>query len=196
MTSEDLSQVFKKLDEISKRQDEYQKIYLDSKNRITAAESISDTVTIQGKHLDEMSQMIASVKVTIDQLADQLYENERRLDDLEQYSRSNCLILHNDDIPPKESSNQMFENFVLSKLNSKLQLSTPLVNNDIDICHALPSKKSKNPIIIKFVRRTIHNKVFAYKKNLKSTDPKIKLSIIKSLTKRRLRLVEEARKVF
>ena len=46
MTSEDLSQAFKKLDEISKRQDEYQKIYLDSKNRITAAESVSDTVTL------------------------------------------------------------------------------------------------------------------------------------------------------
>ena len=112
-----------------------------------------------------MSQMIASVKVTIDQLVDQLYENERRLYDLEQYSRSNCLILHGcDDIPPKESCNQVFENFVLSKLNSKLQLSTPLVNNDIDICHALSSKKSKNFIIIKFVRRTIRNKVFAYKK--------------------------------
>ena len=144
MTSEDLSQAFKKLDEISKRQDEYQKIYFDSKNRITAAESVSDTVTVQGKHLDEMSQTIASVKVTIDQLANQLYENERRLGDLEQYSRSKCLTLHGcDDIPPKESSNQVFENFVLNKLNSKLQLSTPLLNNDIDICHALLLKKQK-----------------------------------------------------
>ena len=33
-------------------------------------------------------------------------------------------------------------------------------------------------------------------KNLKSTDPKVKLSITESLTKRRLRLVEEAKKVF
>ena len=90
----------------------------------------------------------------------------------------------------------MFENFVLNKLNSKPQPSTPLVNNDIDICHALPSKKSKNPIIIKFVRRTIYNKVFAYKKIFKSIDPKVKLSITESLTKRRLTLVEEARKVF
>ena len=76
--------------------------------------------------------MIAPVKVTIDQLVDQLYENERRLDDLEQYHISNCLILHGcDDIPPKESSNQVLENFVLSKLNSKIQFSTPLLNNDI-----------------------------------------------------------------
>ena len=66
----------------------------------------------------------------------------------------------------QKNSNQVFENFVLllSKLNSKLQLSTPLVNNDIDICHALSSKKSKNPIVIKFVQRTMCNKVFAYKK--------------------------------
>ena len=71
-----------------------------------------------------------------------------------------------------------------------------MLNNDIDICHALPSKKSKKPIIIKFVRRTIRNQVFARKKNLKSTDPNVKLLITESLTKRRLRLVEEARKVF
>ena len=57
-------------------------------------------------------------------------------------------------------------------------------------------KKSKNPTIIKFVRRTIRNKMFAYKKNLKSTDPKVKLSIIDSPTKRRLRLIEKVRKVF
>ena len=74
MTLEDLSQAFKKLDKISKRQVEYQKIYLDSKNKITATKSVSDMVTVQGKHLDEMNQMIALVKVTIDQLADQLYE--------------------------------------------------------------------------------------------------------------------------
>ena len=65
MTSEDLSQAFKKLDKISKQQDEYQKFYLDSKNTITAAESVTDTVTVQRKHLDEISQMIASVKLQL-----------------------------------------------------------------------------------------------------------------------------------
>ena len=67
MTSEDLLQAFKKSDKISKRQDESRKIYLDSKNRINATESVSDMVTVQGNHLDEISQMIASA----DQLADQ-----------------------------------------------------------------------------------------------------------------------------
>ena len=99
------------MDEIAKQQDEYEKIYLDNKNRITAAASVSDMVKVQGKHLDEMNQMIASFKEAIDQLADQLYENEQGLDDLVQYRRSNCLILHGcDDIPPKESNNQVFEN--------------------------------------------------------------------------------------
>ena len=107
------------MDEISKRQDEYQKIYLDSKNRITAAESVSDTVTVQGKHLDEMSQVIASVKVTIDQLGDQFYENERRLDDLQQYSRSNCLILVESGVQSDKNYNfwcgAFFTSYILTK---------------------------------------------------------------------------------
>ena len=57
-------------------------------------------------------------------------------------------------------------------------------------------KKSKNLTIVKFIRRTSRNKMFAYKKNLKSTDPKVKLSITESPTKRRLSLIEKVREVF
>lgn len=193
MSSEDLAVALQKLEEIKERQDKYEFIYLENKNKTNDAE----TVAVQGQHLAELSQMIASIKVSLDQIADQVFDNEKKIDDLEQYSRSNCLILHGcTDLPPKDSNNQATENFVLDKLNSKLKLDTPLVNSDIDICHTLPSKKNKNPIIIKFVRRTIRNKVFANKKNLKSADPAVKLSITESLTKRRLRLVDEARKFF
>ena len=38
--------------------------------------------------------MISSVQVAVEQLADRVYHYERRIDELEQYSRSNCLILH------------------------------------------------------------------------------------------------------
>lgn len=194
MSTEDLAVALKKLDEIKERQDKYETIYLDSKNKSNDAE----TVAVQGQHLAELSQMIATMKASLDQIADQVFYNERKIDDLEQYSRSNCLILHGcTDLPTKNYDNsQATENFVLDKLNSKLKLDTPLVNSDIDICHTLPTKKNKNPIIIKFVRRTVRNKVFANKRKLKSEDPSVKLSITESLTKRRLRLVEEARKFF
>ena len=130
-------------------------------------------------------------------LQTRFYSNERRLDDQEQYSRSNCLILHGcQDFPPKESNNQVFENYVINKINTKLDLETPVTAQDVDICHLLSSKKKKNPIIIKFVRRTLRNKVFSLKSKLKSSDPHEKLSITESLTQRRLKLIEEARKVF
>ena len=62
--------------------------------------------------------------------------------------------------------------------------------------HFLPSKKGKNPIIIKFVRRTVKNEVFNDKSKLKSLDSNSRLAITESLTKRRHKLVDEARRVF
>ena len=58
--------------------------------------------------------------------------------------------------------------------------------------------KVKLNFIIKFVRRTVRNKVFAAKSKQKSSagESNPKLAITESLTKRRLRLVEEARKIF
>ena len=205
MASKDqVSQLLQRLEEISAKQDEYQKLFLArpmSKIADAASESVSvvDSVNIQGKHLEEMANMIFSVQVAVEQLADRVYHNERRMDDLEQYSRSNCLILHGcQNLPAKSSDNEVFENFVLNTLNDKLQIEPQLSNHDIDVCHALPSRKGKNPIIIKFVRRTVRNKVFAAKSKLKSSagESNPRLALTESLTKRRLRLVEEARKIF
>ena len=72
-----------------------------------------------------------------------------------------------------------------------------LESNDIDIFHVLPSTKRKNPIIIKFVCRSIRNQIFASKSNLKADENNTeKLTITEALTKRCLRLVEEAKRVF
>ena len=98
--------------------------------------------------------------------------------------------------PPKDYNNKVTEEFVISNLNSKLELSPPLTKQDIDICHRLPSNKGKNPVIIKFVRRTVRNEVFNRKSQLKSADSNSRLAITESLTKRRLKLVKEAGRAF
>ena len=127
-----------------------------------------------------------------------MYQNERHLDDLEQYSRSNCLILHGcTNLPDKKASNLDFENFVIKTLNSRIKLPQPIANADIDICHALPSRKAKNPIIIKFVRRRVGNLMFANKspiKVVKNSD--LKLSLTESLTKRRFQLLAKSQDAF
>ena len=87
------------------------------------------------------------------------------------------------------------EKYVLNILNTRLDLPTSVSGSDIGICHPLPSKTNKKLIIIKFVRRSIRNMVYSHKKNLKTSNGP-KLSITESLTKKRLRIVKEARRVF
>ena len=71
-------------------------------------------------------------------------ENEKKIDNLEQYSRNNCLILHGGHDAPTgaDVSNQVFENF-MGFLNSEVNLPIAVTHSDIDNCHTLPSKKGK-----------------------------------------------------
>ena len=90
-----------------------------------------------------------------------------------------------------------FENFRLDTLNSRQKFAYPIYNSDIDTCHVMPSRKRKNPIIIKFVRRSVRNQVFNSKSLLKATnqlDPK--LAITKFLTRCRSKLLEKSKKHF
>ena len=90
------------------------------------------------------------------------------MDDLEQYARSNCVILHGCvDLPKENAGYVTFENLVLGTLNSRLKCVHPIYNSDIDICHVVPSRKGKNSIMIKFVRRSVRNHVFNSKSLLK-----------------------------
>ena len=198
MTFGQIEKLMQRSHEISSRQEEYQNKFLGDKDKTAAASDIvSECVDLQGTQLHELAEMITSVRCAVDQIAAHVQENERRLDDMEQYDRSNCLTLHGcKDLPPKDAENKVVEKHVIDVLNSKLQLNTPLTCLDIDICHFLPSKKGKNPIIIKFVRRTVRNEVFNNKSKLKSLDTYSRLAITESLTTRRLKLVDEARHVF
>ena len=92
-------------------------------------------------------------------------------------------------------ANEELENYVIETLNNFLNLPCAITESEIDICHSLSSNKGKNPIIIKFVRRSSRNLVFNHKKDLKHIEGP-KMAITESLTKRRLMPVNEARKVF
>ena len=205
MTSQELAVVLEKLAKIEHKQDEYQSNFLNSSSvneNADASAFVSGTGTSSGKGqkelLEELSQSITEIKAKIKDLAKQIEEKEKRMDDLEQYGRSNCLILHGCvDLPKENAGYVTFENFVLDTLNSRLKFAHPIHNSDIDICHVLPSRKGKNRIIIKFVRRSVRNQVFNCKSLLKATkesDPK--LAKTESLTRRRSKLLEQFKKVF
>ena len=152
--------------------------------------------SLQHQELMKLSTIIDSIKVEVGQLAEMVEKQEQYLDDLEQYGRSNCLILHGNNIDHRISSIDVEKyEYVLNILNTRLNLPTSVSDSDVDICHPLPSKTNEKTIIIKFVRRSIRNTIYLHKKNLKTSNGP-KLSITESLTKKRLKIVEEARKVF
>ena len=119
-------------------------------------DSVPVPVSEQGQELQKMSAAIQRLENIIQKIACDIRENDRRIDDLEQYGRRNCLILHGCVNIPQRSSYVEFESFVIKKLNSRLNLDYKIKPHDIDICHILPSRKpSSAPIIIKFVRRSV-----------------------------------------
>ena len=148
-------------------------MYIANHEQNSAAEcvSVSDSLHAQGRFLTDISEMISLIKVTVEDISKKVKENEKKINDLQQHSRSNCLILHGCHNAPTgaDVSNRVFEDFVIGFPNSKLNLPSAVSRSDIDICHTLPSKKGKNPIIIKFVRRSMRNTIFHHKADLKST---------------------------
>ena len=65
------------------------------------------------------------------------------MDDLEQYGRSNCLILHVVKFPKENAGYVTFENFVLDTPKPRTRFPQPIHNSDIDICYEMPSRKRK-----------------------------------------------------
>ena len=78
MTSAQLAEVMKKLDEVSKRQDEYNNQYLSNSCNTRPTDSFvpasfSDATSAQGLLLDELNKMAATLRFLVEQLADQVF---------------------------------------------------------------------------------------------------------------------------
>ena len=196
---EDLKKIRIEMESMKKRLAVYESNYENkSKNpRSDAASKICVTDISkndeQKNELNGMKEALLKLQQMIDSTMKRLSAVERRQDDLEQYSRSNCLVIHGCENVPKSKLGKYLEieNFVCNTLNEHLQLDSPLQANDLDIAHPLPSKKG-TPVIVKFIRRTQKNEVYRKKRLLKGT----KMIITEFLTKRRLQLLEKARLEF
>ena len=109
MTSRELAVVLEKLAKIEHKQDEYQSNFLNSSSvneNADASAFVSGTCSGKGQKelLEELSQLITKIKAKIKDLAKQIEEKEKRMDNLEQYGKSNCLILHGCIDLPKENA--------------------------------------------------------------------------------------------
>jgi len=131
-----------------------------------------------------LSQRIVELSIKFDQICNTVSKVELAVDDLEQYGRRNCLILHGlypKNLPNPYSNYDGFVDELTRILNSYQNLG--INRNQIDTAHPLPTAKNgKIPIILKFIRRSDRNMVFRNKKALVKSG----LALTESLTKRRL----------
>ena len=80
-----------KLEHVIKMQETYEKNFLNSKNKQEQSTGGSQE---QAEQLKQMGNLIASIKMAVNEMTEKIYQHETRIDSLEHYSRSNCLILH------------------------------------------------------------------------------------------------------
>ena len=117
---------------------------------------------------------------------------DARIDEMEQYSRSNCLIFHGTDIDT-DLANCEFVNEVTILFNDKLSLDQEIESEDIDIAYPFPkNKKNEHPVIVKFVQRSQRNNIYEKKSKLTRSG----ISITEPLTKRRLQILKHAQNTF
>ena len=90
----------------------------------------------------------------------------KSLNDLEQYTRRDCLEILG--IPLPEDSRLEDTNDMLLQLSQKMDI--PLERNDISVSHRIRSSRaSVDPaIIVKFVRREMRERLYRSRKRLKS----------------------------
>ena len=99
MTSAQLAEVMKWLDEVSKRQDEYNKQdFSNSCNTKPTDSSVpasfSDATSAQGLQLNDLNKMVATLKILVEQLANQVYQNQSTWmiwSDIAKITASSCM---------------------------------------------------------------------------------------------------------
>lgn len=171
-----------------------------TKNNIKVTESL----TSMSKKLDNLEKSLKEKDEEIENLEnkiqlldernqDLLTENKDisdRLDDLEQYSRRNCLLLHG----VREDDDENTDEIILSTIATEIGIN--ITEQDIDRTHRLgrPNRRDgkPRPIIVKFSRYNVRNKVYQYKRNLKGK----RYLITESLTSHRMRLFKEAQQEY
>ena len=140
--------------------------------------------------LKQKEKEIAELKEDLTSLKEKFFQVERTLDHQEQYSRRNCLLVHGVEEKNNEDTDQEIINIVKNDLGEEITI------HDIDRTHRLGKRKLDNnvsrPIIVKFTRYNVRNRIFKTKKKLKGKT----VSITESLTKRRVVELKKAREMY
>ena len=123
-------------------------------------------------------------------LSSQVSGVSEELDDIQQYSRRNCLLVHG----LKENKDESTDDLVLNLFNEKLGVAVDI--SMIDHSHRLGPVRGENnlkprPIIVKFCSDRIRKAVFTPERKLKGSG----ISVTENLTKQKMKLLNEVQKV-
>ena len=131
------------------------------------------------KEKKEKDELIKNLRKDVNDMAGIIDNLSLGLDRQEQYSRRNCLLLHNENT----------DDLVIKTVNEELLEAITI--NEIDRSHRLGKSQAGKirPVIVKFARYHTRNKILRKKKLLKGKQ----VSITESLTKRRMAELKEAR---
>ena len=149
----------------------------DAMQSVNALNTKYDQIAKTLKDLDEAKdkQIVenASLKAELLKSSNELKSLKKSLNDLEQYSRRDCLEIRGIPLPSTPMDPDQTDDVVL-KLGEKI--GVPIQKSDISISHRIPSRKQftdeGNPIppaiVVKFVKRETRENLYRARKNLKS----------------------------
>ena len=163
----------------------------------TSQIKVTESLDALSKKIDELETEIKNKDEKIQLLENrvEILEKEKEsqgkeIDDLEQYSRRNCLLLHG----VVETNAECTDDIIIKTCAEELGIDVK--QEDLDRSHRLGKVKRNDnkprPIIVKFARYAVRNKVFSNKKKLKGK----KLLITESLTVYRMKLLDKARQKY
>ena len=112
------------------------------------ANNLPPEIIRMSQKIEELYIKFNLISETVFKLEAATVKLESEIDNLEQYDRRNCLILHGlENVPNAQYNYNGFVEFLINIINRKLNLA--LTTNRVDIAHPLPKSHSgKTPIII------------------------------------------------
>ena len=108
-----LESIMDELKNIKETQERYSQLYLQSQTASAPPELSFVAGDAQGLQLRAIEDSIRRLEGIVEELAKGLQQTERELDDLEQYGRRNCLILHGSHNVPIDRNYFGFQEFVI-----------------------------------------------------------------------------------
>ena len=146
--------------------DEANTKYEETNTRMSGIETVFSTITTENKALNN----------TILRLEEKITNFKKTCNELEQYSRRECLEINGIPLPPKERNIKENANELVIKIGDKM--GVPVGPEDISVRHRIPTsqkyqgKRSAPAIIVKFTRRDTKEMFYLGRKELRGLTTK------------------------